>query len=148
MSAGHTPGIWMVANMVHAERSDQMTPEEIGEYVSGCVRVSRERSGFDHFLFITTDGEGPDICHVGNGPAGPANARLIAAAPELLEALRACADVLHSRIPRLHPEGPNSLEEQTEYEEVGGTWSMAADAIAKATGAASQPSSHDRKDGE
>ena len=41
------------------------------------------------FLFISGDnGDGDvDVCHVGNGPRGPANARLIAAAPELLEAL-------------------------------------------------------------
>jgi hypothetical protein len=83
----HTPGPWIACNMIHAERGDQMTPEELGEYVANNVRKTLEDGGFDHFLFITTPGDGPDICHVGNGPRGPANARLIAASPNLLEAL-------------------------------------------------------------
>jgi hypothetical protein len=76
---GGTQGEWYPANMVHAERGDQMTPEEIGEYVANNVRKSKADGGFDHFLFITTPGDdSPDICHVGNGPSGPANARKIA----------------------------------------------------------------------
>lgn len=84
---GHTLGTWNVYNMVHHERGDAMTPEEVGEYVKNCMLKSVEDGGtLDRFLFVST-GEGePDICHVGNGPRGPANARLIAAAPELLEA--------------------------------------------------------------
>lgn len=77
----------MAANMIHSEHGGQMTPEEIGEYVAGCVRKSREEGGFDHFLFVTTAAsDGPDVCHVGNGPRGPFNACLIAAAPDLIEA--------------------------------------------------------------
>lgn len=82
-SQRHTPGPWMALNMVHAERGDQMTPEEVGEYVAGCVRLGSP----DRFLFVTNEPGAPDICHIGNGPSGPANARLIAAAPDLLEAL-------------------------------------------------------------
>lgn len=87
----HTPGHWTAFNMVHSERGgDAMTPEELGEYVKNNVIKSLEFGGSaERFLFISTGGEGdPDICHVGNGPRGPANARLIAAAPELLDALR------------------------------------------------------------
>ena len=81
MSAEHTPGPWMAANMVHGERGGPMTPEEIGEYVANCVRLGDA----DRFLFVTAGENGaPDICHVGNGPVGAANARLISAAPDLL----------------------------------------------------------------
>jgi hypothetical protein len=47
----------------------------------------------------------------------------------LREALEVCRDVLFSRIPRLGPEGPNTVEEQREYEEIGGAWSMADRAL-------------------
>lgn len=81
----HTPGPWTAHNMVHAE-GRPMTPDEIGEYVANSVRMSPET----RFLFISAeqDGGDVDVCHVGNGPKGPFNARLIAAAPELLEALK------------------------------------------------------------
>jgi len=87
-SVNHTPGPWRVLNMVHAERGDAMTPEELGEYVANSVRLTIEGGGTaDRFLFISTEGDGPDLCHVGNGPRGPFNAMLMAAAPDLLEAL-------------------------------------------------------------
>ena len=78
----HTPGNWCAFNMVHAERGDAMTPEEIGEYVKNSVIKSIESGGSaDRFLFISTDEDGsPDICLIGNGPDGPANAALITAA--------------------------------------------------------------------
>ncbi len=94
MSA-HSPAPWVAANMVHAERGDAMTPDEIGQYVANSVRKSIEDGGAtDRFLFITGVGDdAPDICLVGNGPRGPANARLIALAPDLLAALKS---VLHA----------------------------------------------------
>lgn len=88
MSA-HTPGPWFVFNMVHEKNGRPLTPEELGEYVTNNIRKSIEDGGSaTRFLFVTQAGAGvPDICHVGNGPAGPANAHLIASAPELYEAL-------------------------------------------------------------
>lgn len=87
MDTKHTKGEWQAFNMVHADRGDAMTPEEIGEYVKNSVLKSIADGGSaDRFLFISTGEEGaPDICLVGNGPNGPANAKLIAAAPELLK---------------------------------------------------------------
>ena len=91
-SAGHTPTPWMAANMIHGERGDAMTPEELGAYVTASVRKSIENGGSaERFLIITTEGEkAPDICHVGNGPRGPANAayivRAVNAHAELVEA--------------------------------------------------------------
>jgi hypothetical protein len=84
----HTPGDWQVFNMIHAERHERMTPDEIGEYVANSIRKTLSDGGSNDFLFVSTGEGAPDICHVGNGPAGPANARLIAAAPDLLAALR------------------------------------------------------------
>ena len=67
-------------------------------------------------------------------------AALATGAGEVREALAVCRDVLFSRIPRLHPEGPRSIEEQHEYEEVGGAWSMADRAL---TAAPSAPVPHE-----
>lgn len=103
-----TPGDWMACNMVHAERGDQMTPEEIGEYVTNSVKLGDP----DRFLFITTSGEiAPDICHIGNGPAGPANAAFIAAAKpanvlSLLDALTSTRE----RAERAETEREDALE--------------------------------------
>ncbi|WP_454798609.1 hypothetical protein [Novosphingobium lindaniclasticum] len=47
----------------------------------------------------------------------------------LAVALTACRDALFPLIPRLGPEGPGSTEEQREYEEIGGAWSMADRAL-------------------
>lgn len=86
----HTKGPWTAHNMVH-EEGRPMTPYEIGEYVANSVRMSPET----RFLFISgqNDGVDVDVCHVGNGPKGPWNAKLIAAAPELLETLEAWVDL-------------------------------------------------------
>lgn len=85
MSNEHTKGEWKAFNMVHADHGGPMTPEEIGEYVKNSVIKSIENGGSaERFLFISTGEEGaPDIALVGNGPRGPANARLIIKAPEL-----------------------------------------------------------------
>lgn len=123
----HTPGPWIACNMVHADRGDAMTPEELGEYVANNVRKSIEDGGFaDRFLFITTPGENaPDICHVGNGPRGSANARLIAAAPDMLEALAELLDAFETEPDDLMPH---------EYEAiVADAKSRARAALSKAT---------------
>ena len=88
-----TPGPWKPYVMTHAERGDLMTPEELGEYVKNNVIKSAEASGTTEFVFVSADKpDGPaDVCHVGNGPTRSANARLIAAAPDLLAALKVAA---------------------------------------------------------
>jgi len=61
------------------------TAEQIGEYVKNSVIKSFEESGSMDFLFIsasTPDGD-RDICHIGNGPNGPRNAKLLADAPAM-----------------------------------------------------------------
>lgn len=90
----HTPGPWTVYAMVHEDTNEPMTPEQIGEYVKNSVIKSAEQSGTRQFLFVSAQKpDGPaDVCHVGNGPTSPANAKLIAAAPELLAALKTLRD--------------------------------------------------------
>lgn len=85
----HTPTPWKAFNMVHSERGDAMTPDELGEYVKNNVIKSVESGGsLERFLFISTDGENaPDICHVGNGPRGPDNAAFIVLAVNSHDAL-------------------------------------------------------------
>lgn len=92
MSA-HTPGPWTPFILD--------TPlDAIPAYVRACI----EASPADEFYFISAsraDGVPVDVCHVGNGPTREANARLIAAAPELLEALRKVLDMVASGVPDL-----------------------------------------------
>lgn len=91
--AGHTPGPWAGVNMVHADHGGPMTPEEIAEYVCNCVKLGDP----NRFLFVSgkhDDGGDADICHTGNGPRGPANTRLIAAAPDLLATVHRLLDAL------------------------------------------------------
>ena len=96
MLAGATPGPWNGHNMVHADHGGPMTPDEIGEYVSNSVKVGSP----DRFLFVSgkhDDGGYADICHTGNGPRGPHNTALIAAAPtiaaELIAARKRIAEL-------------------------------------------------------
>ena len=102
MEAG-TQGNFTGHNMVHADRGDQMTPHEIGEYVANSVRMG----DLSRFLFISgkhDDGGDCDVCHIGNGPHGPANARRIARLPQLEReylALREAADALAETIHNL-----------------------------------------------
>jgi hypothetical protein len=87
-AAKATKGPWTAYNMVHADRGDQMTPEEIGEYVCNSVKMGDP----SRFLFVSGKhdvGGDADICHVGNGPRGPANVNLIAAAPDMVAAILA-----------------------------------------------------------
>jgi hypothetical protein len=60
---------------------------EIGEYVQSCVTNSPGKQ-FHFICGAHPDGGEADVCHVGNGPTSEANARLIAAAPEMFEALK------------------------------------------------------------
>jgi len=45
-----TPGPWEAFNMVHADHGGQMTPEEVGEYVTNAIKVNSECSDF---LFVS-----------------------------------------------------------------------------------------------
>jgi len=113
MSAKHTPGPWQrIGNKVFAltpsERQEPGWPTEINRFGCYIQRENREPCG------------APD-------DELEANARLIAAAPELLEALQ-----------MLMPQAPNAWAENDPYSVA--MWDNAAAAIAKATGKESQTS--------
>lgn len=87
-----TPGPWSGHNMIHADRGNQMTPDEICTYVANSVRMG----DLSRFLFVSgkhEDGGDCDVCHTGNGPRGPANTRRIARVPDMETALLAVADL-------------------------------------------------------
>lgn len=95
MLAAATPGPWSGHNMVHADHGGPMTPDEIGEYVSNSVKVGSP----DRFLFVSgkhDDGGYADICHTGNGPRGPHNTALIAAAPAITAELIAARRMIEA----------------------------------------------------
>jgi hypothetical protein len=79
MSEQHTPGPWKPFIL-------DMPLNEVPAYVQKCITASGE----EEFYFVTSmtkDGE-RDICHVGNGPKGNANAHLISASPSLYAAAK------------------------------------------------------------
>lgn len=78
LASAATQGCWTACRMTHLERGDDLTPDELGEYVKNCVLVGGERP----FLFVSVEvgGVSVDLCHIGNGPNGPNNAAFIQAA--------------------------------------------------------------------
>lgn len=88
---GASSGDWTACRMTHEERGDDLTAEELGEYVTNAVHKSQGDSGSGAFLFISVDTpDGTrDVCHVGNGPTSPANADFIQHAKRDIEWLLA-----------------------------------------------------------
>lgn len=74
-----TPGPW------EAQRLDADDHDTMAKYVDATIRVG----GTQYFLVMGAhdDGRPADVAHTGNGPRSAANARLIAAAPDLYAAL-------------------------------------------------------------
>jgi hypothetical protein len=95
--------------------------EAAKKYVADCI--DKGAADADFFVVWCEKPDGPaDVCHTGNGPTSGANARLIAAAPDLLTALREVRDgALESDRARNTP-GWERLREIVDY------------AIAKAVG--------------
>lgn len=119
MSAGeHTPGPWTPFIL-------DKPMADIPAYVAQCIEASQ---GAEFFFIFATAKDGPvDVCHVGNGPRREANARLIAASPEMLEALQAEQEWRDR-------EAAGALDPEWDYEFMVGRKRRAA--IAKATGGA------------
>lgn len=83
--SGHTPVPWR-AFILDKPAAD------IPDYVAKCVAAG---PGADFFFVLATDERGEcDVAHVGNGPRAEANARLIAAAPDLLRIAELLVDWL------------------------------------------------------
>ncbi len=78
--ASASPAPWTAYRLIHEDRGDDMTPDEVGQYAKNSVVKSASESGSSQFLAILVQkSDGPaDVCHVGNGPTSPANATAIA----------------------------------------------------------------------
>lgn len=119
MTTNHTPGPWVLAEVV--ESRFQKTEMR---------RVRAEKEGFDH-------GAVCEVYGVRDGSIAAANARLIAAAPELLEALekRAQVDAAYAQLALsdVDPDTHERLLQQIEDAEEAAKDAARA-AIAKAKG--------------
>lgn len=85
MTAKHTPGPWAPLIL-------DKPLAEIPAYVEKCIGAG---PGAEFFFVLSEQPDGPvDVCHIGNGQRREANARLISAAPEMLEALRVAKEFM------------------------------------------------------
>jgi len=110
----HTPGPWKVSQRVERNGFGTLTFQEIvvgepGRQYAQCLNL--------------IDGDGQD--HSARNKRALADARLIAAAPELLEALQDCVTVLGEMVIDLCPNGDDTAK---------ATGDKGLAAIAKATG--------------
>ena len=86
----HTPGPWLYTNFLRPDGKDIRTVEDVAETVAFSARRSDQAELWGATLDDNPDGDGCPtvVCYTGNGPNAHNNARLIAAAPELLAALQ------------------------------------------------------------
>lgn len=119
----HTPGPWSVE--VEAEP---------GEDCPASIYVCHPNTECD-VTVVATMGRAWSVAE----QRKMADAHLIAAAPELLEALQECEALLRGLCPRIPHDGPSTAEQQAEYERIGFPLSRAQRATAKATGFTNLP---------
>src|SRR5687767_161280 len=83
--SGHTPGPWQHCRITF-ETGDGSEKDRMKRYVSDTI----DRGGNLFFAVLCTKADADyDVCWTGNGHDSAANARLIAAAPDLLAACHA-----------------------------------------------------------
>lgn len=92
MSA-HSPADWTWHRLVD-EAGEPVRGEALKRYIAECVDAGVADADFYFVSCPHPDGGSADVCHTGNGPTSATNARLIAAAPDLLAALRDAVQTL------------------------------------------------------
>jgi hypothetical protein len=81
----HTPGPWELSMFSKPDGSPIVTTEDVAETVAASARWP---GGVAELWGITIPGTTDVIAYTGNGPTREANARLIAACPDLLAACK------------------------------------------------------------
>jgi len=125
----HTPGPWLNTYFCKPDGEPILTVQDVADTIAGSAHHSERAELFGVSLDDAKsdpDGRATVVCYTGNGPNAHNNARLIAAAPELLEALRALNHACRTADAR--EELPDEVD--------GSLLDAAAAAIAKAEGAA------------
>lgn len=117
----HTAGPWEATHFCKEDGEPIKTVEDVIE----TMGVSARKSGGPILHGVTTEGtDFLTICYTGNGPKGLVNANLIAAAPDLLDALDRLYHAVHA------------FDIPEEFLTVDVACDAAEAAIAKATGQA------------
>lgn len=105
----HTPGPWIFSEFCKADGSPIETVDDVADTVSKSARRSTRAQLFGVSL---DDADAPDaeglstvVCYTGNGPNAHNNARLIAAAPDLLAALKLVVTCYPAAIASLPDDG-------------------------------------------
>ena len=86
----HSPGPWHWSFFCRADGQPIQSVDDVAETIAGSARHS-DRAELFGVTRNSPDGRSV-VCYTGNGPNSHNNALLIAAAPELLEALRELLD--------------------------------------------------------
>lgn len=87
----HTPGPWSYTWFCKPDGQPIETVDDVAETIAGSARHSTRAELFGVTLDDANEderGQATVVCYTGNGPNAHNNARLIAAAPDLLQALR------------------------------------------------------------
>ena len=95
----HTPGPWINTFFCKRDGAPIETVEDVAETIAGSARYSERAELFGVSLDDAAqnpDGRSTVVCYTGNGPNAHNNARLMAAAPELLKAAHAAYHALKS----------------------------------------------------
>lgn len=109
----NTPGPWLYTNFLRPDGKDIRTVEDVAETVAFSARRSDRAELWGATLDDNPDGDGCPtvVCYTGNGPNAHNNARLIAAAPELLALLSEFVNGAHhdrtflTTREKIHPDG-------------------------------------------
>lgn len=88
----HTPGPWIFSQFCKPDGTPIETVDDVAETIAGSARHSERAELFGVTLDDAqqhADGLATVVCYTGNGPNAHSNARVLAAAPDLLAACRA-----------------------------------------------------------
>ena len=109
LAAEASPGPWEAVQLTH--NGELLRGDDLVEYIRNSIKAS-PREEFLAVLCEKPDGPA-DVCHVGNGPTSPANARFIEKARELVPAL--VLECLRWRRRWAEDRELHAVEEQTGY---------------------------------